>query len=190
MAQPSESLKGKAIIIVGGTGQGKSTLIRNILKKGNPNCIINDIQRTDYPFLPEHKAGEPQPRERCLNAAPEYFKKLAANRKKSIIVFEEATGYLMGGTCETMRKILTDKRHYENCIIYVFHSVSTIPPTLLDLVNYMYIFKTADAPSRVKRKYEPIFEVWQQIKEKPEKNSYIQPHAFVDLLNSKIEIHG
>lgn len=127
---------GKAIIVVGGTGMGKSTFVKSCLSHVAPENIwlydVNNEYR-DYivplPQLPSFQA----------------FCDHAAKLNQSVIVFEEATIFLNNkGSNQKLIDILVRKRHTENLIILVFHSLRSVPKYLLDLCNIMVLHKTND----------------------------------------------
>src|SRR6478736_183058 len=105
---------GKAIIVVGGTGMGKTTFVKSMLSHIHPeNIWLYDVN---------NEYGE------YIISAPllpfETFCNRASSLKQCVIVFEEATIFLNNkGSNQKLIDILVRKRHTENLVILVFHSL-------------------------------------------------------------------
>ncbi len=127
-------MTGKAIIIIGGTGAGKTTFIKQRLKKVHPDAVylfdINAEYKEVYkrPFV--------------------QFDKFTENANKltdSIIVFEEATIFLDNkGSDSTLREMLVRKRHTRNTIFLVFHAFRFVPRYIYNLCNEIVVFRSND----------------------------------------------
>lgn len=149
---------GKNIILVAHTGQGKSTFAKKLIE--NSPSFVFDVQN-DYS---DHqlKEGEKQKKGRFIGL-PEDFANLALSRRKSFIVFEEATAFFEGRTSDTVRKILIDKRHKQNTIIWIFHSINSINPRIFEISDYIVLFKTGDDQTQVKRKRKEIYTLFEYL---------------------------
>lgn len=126
--------KGTGHIIVGATGTGKSTFIKQLLQLVNPDCIaVYDVNNEYHDFFPYPLSNF------------ETFTQKAATLKKAVIVFEESTIFLNNrGTNQNIIDLLVKKRHNENYIILVFHSLRSVPRYVFELCNYITVFKTND----------------------------------------------
>lgn len=137
-------MSGKSIIFVGGTGTGKSTLIKERLKPVHKGCLhIYDINNEYTAFY-----DKPLPS----------FKRFSTQATKltdAIIVYEEATIFLSNkGSDSQVREILVRKRHTNNTVFFVFHSLRTIPKWVFDLSNYLVLLKTNDSRDTVEKKFD------------------------------------
>lgn len=125
---------GKAFIVVGGTGMGKSTFVKNLVSKVHPNALfIYDVnaEYTEYYNAPLLKFPD--------------FCTQATNKTDSLIVFEEASIFLSNrGSNAELIEILVRKRHTRNVIVLVFHSIRTIPKYIMAYVNYFVMYKTVN----------------------------------------------
>lgn len=129
----------KCIIIVGGTGSGKTTIVKKLLAAHKGNKLIYDVN---------NEYGEEY-------ISMDDFYKRALRAENSVIVFEEATIFFStaGGTTE-MRELLVRKRHTNNLFIFNFHSLSQIPLYILMFCDKLIIKKTNDQIPQVERKFK------------------------------------
>lgn len=130
---------GKAIIVVGARGQGKSTFIKQSLQ-GVKRLLIYDVN------------GEYGNKE-----VPTFqdFVELATKQVKTIIVFEEATIFIgHSSSSEKLREILVRARHTENTIFLVFHSLRAVPRFIYDLCTDVVLHKTNDNPDFIMKRFE------------------------------------
>lgn len=145
---------GKAIIIVGATGSGKSTLIKKLLAPVDVNRLFV------YDVNAEYFKNEPLP-------DIDDFLLQVKNVEESVIVFEEATVFFSNrGSNKAMRRLLVGKRHARNVIILVFHSIRAIPFYIFDLVNYVAVFRTNDEEKIVRERFELLVSAYTDVKDK------------------------
>lgn len=133
---------GKAYIIIGCTGSGKSTLVKTLTRPvERARLFINDINAEYFPDRPY--------------VSTKQFLQLAVKLRESVIVFEEATIFFSNrGSNEQMRELLVRKRHAQNVIFLIFHSVRTVPLYIYDLCNAAFVFRTNDAATFVESRFE------------------------------------
>lgn len=147
-------LGGKAFIIVGATGSGKSSLIKQLIKDVPLSSLqIYDVNGEYFPSsdLP----------------TMEIFLKRQKSVKKSVIIFEEATIFFSNrGSNREMRELLVRKRHAENVIVLVFHSIRSIPYYIYDLCNLVFVFRTNDSLELVANKHELLLSAYKKAKQK------------------------
>jgi hypothetical protein len=144
-------------IIVGATNTGKTFYLKKFLDKiPNKNALlIYDVNNEyknyfNYPLIPF-----------------EDFVYKASLCEHAVMVFEEATIFLNNRSCnEDLYNILVRKRHTDNYIFLVFHSLRSIPRYIYELSNYITIFKTNDTPylSAKELKDERIEEIMERVK--------------------------
>jgi hypothetical protein len=125
-----------AQLIIGATGTGKTTIVKEYLKKiPNKKAIfIYDVNNEYTEFYPYQ--FEPF----------DIFIERMNRAKKAVMVFEEATIFLNNRSCNRMLvDILVRKRHTNNYIFMNFHSLRSLPKYVLDLCKYVTLFKTNDS---------------------------------------------
>ena len=134
---------GQSVIIVGGTGVGKTTFIKERLKKVHPKALLLYDVNNEYTDI--------------IKAPLIDFKKfteIATRVKNGVIVFEEATIFLNNkGSNADLYDILVRKRHTNNTIFLVFHSFRFIPSYIYNLCNRVIVFKTNDPRTLVDSKF-------------------------------------
>ena len=135
---------GKAFLVVGGTGSGKSFLIRKNLEAIHPGArMVYDVQQeyTDlypYPLIDEEK-----------------FLEVTTKVTNAVIVYEEATIFFSNrGSSKLLRRVLVGKRHTGNTIFLVFHSLRAIPRYIFDLCTHVILYKTNDNEALVSSRFE------------------------------------
>lgn len=165
----SSKIGGKAVIIVGARGSGKSTYIKKHIQ-GISRVLIYDVNG-------EYQTGDD------LLPFQEFVKK-AANQVKTIIVFEEATIFIGHNTSsETMREILVRARHTENTIFLVFHSLRSVPRWVYDLCTDVILHRTNDASDFVLKRFEnkSLLDAFNTIQQQPRGKYPNFPYARIRL---------
>lgn len=132
-------MSGKALAVVGMRGMGKSTIVKDMLKPTHekarfiydPNGEYTDLYKG--PLLPFNEFAEMMPKIR-----------------NGVIVVEEATVFLNNrGFNFDFLDVIVRARHANNTVILVFHSFSSIPKYILNLLNMAVILKTGDSLAKV-----------------------------------------
>lgn len=135
-------MTGTAILVVGGTGSGKTTFIKKCIERVPPASrfiydVNNEYGLVDYD-LPSF----------------DDFAELTSRVKNGFLVYEEATIFLSNrGTNNHLREILVRKRHTKNTILLVFHSLRSVPRYIFDLCNSVVLFQTNDSADLVQSKF-------------------------------------
>lgn len=122
-------------IIVGATGTGKTTYIKNMIKSVNKDALfvydVNNEYRNYFPY-------------NFIDF--EEWIESADRLRRSVIVIEEATIFLNNRSSNYyLKDILVRKRHKNNFVILVFHSLRSVPRYVYELANYITIFHTNDS---------------------------------------------
>jgi hypothetical protein len=146
-------------LIIGMRGQGKTTFIKNMLK-GNPNYVF-DVQNEYQEF----------------NPAPHLDRKLFISEciefTDTFCVFEEATGFFKGRLDEQTDRMILSARHTRNRYIFCFHSIQAVPPGIMNMVNFVVLFKTNDEPRVIKSKYSKLLKPYLILSQKPKYSKLI-----------------
>jgi len=171
-------MQGSAIIIVGGTGTGKTSLAKTLLRKTPAkNRFIFDINNEYSEFTPEPlDPFEPF----------EKFIEKAVNLSGRCIMLDEATIFLSNrGSNNLVKQLLVQKRHKKNVVLLVFHSFRQLPRYILDLANFIVVFKTNDSPELIESKYQnpDLLDVFNKVKRadwitNKKTGAHYSPHIF------------
>ena len=143
------------------TGQGKSTYLKKLIEESGRRAMIYDVNN-------EHGQG------RKLEDFNDFLTR-ATKVKGHLIAFEEATIFFSSKSSDKqMRELLIRKRHTNNLIVLLFHSIRSIPIDIFDFVNYYVLFKTNDREALLRTKYKEsqILDDYLSLKEMPN-HSYI-----------------
>lgn len=137
------------ILVVGHTGQGKSTLVRKMIE--GKAAYVFDVNN-EYPMLPkDYKVNF---RFRHVEMNLKKFVSVCERLKSYNIVFEDSTGFLRGKQSAHFMRLIIAKRHSGNNYFLIFHSLNRVPPELLELCNVLFLFKTNDYEDIVRRKFD------------------------------------
>jgi hypothetical protein len=166
------------IIVAGQSKQGKSPFIKAYCD--DSNVIVFDVQdeyglRTKYPGQQPYglTTDNKQSRSRVIDLDVKKFIELCDSKRNTICVFEEATMFFQGMTGERMRKLLVSKAHTRNVYVLVFHSINSIPPRMMELADWVVLFKTNDNEKNVERKFPNLVQPFNTLKRAPD-GTYIK----------------
>lgn len=137
----------KAILLVGEQGRGKTTEAKEIINKfGNKDLFVYDING-DYKTFPKNKIkGLP---------SMEQFLEICENVKNAVIVFEESTIFFGNNSRrDTIINLLVRNFHTKNVIVFLFHSVRSIPVNIMDFVQFIKIYHTNDRYTLIANKFK------------------------------------
>lgn len=136
-------MSGIVHLLVGKRKTGKTTYSKSLLKLNNLNKKIYDINNEYNEFYSEPFIDF----ETFLNECIEL--------KNTYLLFEEATIFFDSRkTSDIMKNLLVRSRHTNNIIQLNFHSFSSIPKYIKNLIDFITIFKTGDTLKDVKEKFD------------------------------------
>lgn len=136
------------ILVIGHTGQGKTTWLKKFIE-GKRAYVFDVNNEYNYPT----DKGPVFAQMRHVDADVKKFLQISEGLKNTNIVFEDATGFLRGRQSpDTMRQIVK-KRHTGNNFIILFHSINRVPPELMEMANYLILFKTNDNLEAIDNKF-------------------------------------
>ena len=146
----------KCIIVVGNTGTGKTTFVKQFLRGNSQKKFIYDINneyRGEFIF-------------RTKDNIKDFIKEVKV-QENSTILFEEATIFFRHhNTGEEVINLLVRKRHTKNVIVFNFHALHQVPIILFDFCNYLVLKKTNDFEENIRKyiKNPVIFEAYKKVK--------------------------
>jgi len=177
---------GNLTALIAGANQGKSYFAKEILISQKGPCFVYDIQNcygssstkpgdlvTDLPLATTPEEALTRYARCRFFGTPDEFIEIASQRRNSTIVIEEATIFLEGKTQPNMRKLMVDRFHHKNNIIIMFHSVNSINPRILEMSDYIVLFKTGDSDSIIKRKCPKIYEYFKKLQRMPDRSKKV-----------------
>lgn len=137
------------ILIIGHTGEGKTTFLKKFIN-GKKQYIF-DVNN-EYNYLPDDLQIGPQMRNKDLNI--KRFLSTCEGIKNYNIVFEDATGFFRGKQSEQLSRLIVGKRHSGNNFIFLFHSINRVPPEIMEISNYIVLFRTNDNIDIIDKKFK------------------------------------
>lgn len=146
------------IIVIGKMGTGKSTFIKRYIDKRKK--LVFDVNN-EYNLTTDTS----KPESRVIELIHKKFVVLARTKRNTCIVFEDSTGFIEGKLDADFRQFLVEKRHTGNVSLLVFHSISSMPPRLLQLSDYVVLFKTSDEWYQVIKKYPSLYNEYLKVKD-------------------------
>lgn len=151
------------ILVIGMTGQGKSTFVKNYI--AGRNCCVFDVQNEYVELSATDKRAT---RYRNTTCNIKSFIADCKMRRNTVCVYEEATGFFQGAMAEDVRQQMISKRHTGNVNIFIFHSIASVPPRIMQLTNFVVLHKTGDEPYQVEKKYPSLFQAFLKLKDAPQ----------------------
>lgn len=138
---------GIAYIIIGRRGCGKTTLSKKLLdsRPGSMPVMIYDINN-------EYQKYYPEPFEDFTI----FLNKISDERiRNHFILIEEATIFFnTQSNFYEMKNLLVRARHTGNIIQLNFHSFSSVPKGIYNLLDYVIVFKTNDNEKSVTDRFD------------------------------------
>lgn len=170
-------------IVVGFSGCGKTTFTKSLLDKAPKEQpkLIYDINREYTDYYPAKFIDY------------EIFLKNAALQKQTYMIFEEATIFFdSANRTKEMKDLLVRARHTENYIQLNFHSFSSIPKYIKNLIDYITIFNTGDSEKDVIEKFGDgkIYKTFLQVREHREDEKYLKGANKVSIYHKTIFVYG
>jgi len=159
------------ILIIGHTGEGKTSWLKRFVN--NKKQYVFDVNN-EYQNLPDDLQIRPQMRNKDLNI--KRFLSVASGLKNYNVVFEDATGFFRGKQSEQLSRLIVAKRHTGNNFIFLFHSINRVPPELMEISNYVILFRTNDNIDIIDKKFrnEKINNAFLQL-------SKMKKHSFIEI---------
>lgn len=167
----------KIFLVVGNRGTGKTDFCKNMLQLSPmPKKLIVDtfdnpawrnMKTHDHPdwenitvpvmpvdMLNYHKGGLYRIFHTDTDFLQDEIDKYCMN---SLVLVEDATRYFPLNLTRSQKNYLLNSKQKNLDIILVFHFLSTVPPELLKMADYLTIFKTNEAQVNEKKYFHPGF---------------------------------
>jgi hypothetical protein len=174
----------KTFIVVGAPGQGKSEWVKNAIRERR--SWVFDVQneygsRTKYPgqkalgFSDNPNAVQARyvPKSMYLNEDVKRFMEMAYHKRDTHVVFEEATIFLQGRQDQMIKTLIVNRIHSGNVYYFLFHSINSIPPRIMEMCNFVVLHKTLDEEHIVSFKYGRLFHHFLDLQPLPDGSSKI-----------------
>ena len=152
----------KLIINVGGTGSGKSNRTKEILRDLTGRAFF--IFDVNYEYKEYGRAAK-------QGLTPTEFKQSTYKLKNNVIVYEEASMmFNHANKDEDTVRLMVQKRHTNNFLIFNFHSLRQVPLWIMDYCDYLILHETTDNPRNIQTKfgdydkiYDTFLAVWETV---------------------------
>lgn len=167
---------------VGGTGTGKSTLIKTLLKQGR-RIFIFDVQN-EYTKIPFFDPKNLRNQMRYYGDFSTYLDICELLPKGFFCVIEEATGVFDSKIGLRFTNMILSKRHTGKTWVVNFHLMQYIPPKLVGFIDVLVLRKTGDIEKNIKSKFPQYLEEWKKILK--DKDRYVKKVYFCSNLTMNL----
>lgn len=154
-------------LVIGAPGQGKSPWAQKMIE--GRQCLVFDVNneygtRTKYPGQqPFLLSTDPrQPRSRYIGWDVKQFISLSMARRNTVVVMEESTAFFRGNQSALTSRLIIGRKHTGNILVFLFHSINRVPPEIMELADWVVLFKTNDEERTVERKYTRLIEAYRR----------------------------
>lgn len=166
-------------IVIGAPGEGKTPFCKAMIggaDTGKPEarCLVFDINneygnRTKYAGQKAFNLpiNTREMRSRYVGDDIETFLKIAMSKQNTIVVMEEATAFFEGRTSKLTRRMIINRYHTGNVYLFLFHSINSVPPRIMEVANYVVLFKTNDEHDTVYRKFSRLGPSFDALQDSP-----------------------
>ena len=155
-----------SIINVGQTGSGKTHFVITKIIPNAKNIICFDLYGNEYNLdgfttinrISEYKGGKARliHNEAIHDEINDLVSEMLRDLKKlknTTFVFEDATIFLNSQRDETVKTLLINKRHYNMSFVWLFHTLSEIPPYIFKASTALRLGKTKDMKNAILSKF-------------------------------------
>lgn len=105
-------------------------------------------------------------RSRYIGDNIEAFTKIAMSKQNTVVIMEEATAFFRGHQNALTSRMIINRYHTGNVYVFLFHSINRVPPEIMEIANYVVLFKTNDEDAKVKSKYSRLYPHFLELKQK------------------------
>lgn len=158
--------------VIGAPGMGKSEFAKNLIL--GRRCLVFDVQN-EYGTRTKYSGQTPlnlstnnnDLRSRVVNLDVKNFLGLCKKKQNTICVFEESTGFFKGNIGRDTSQLILSRMHSKNTYLFLWHSINRVPPEIMEMSNYVVLYKTNDERDNVKRKYSRLLPAYDIIQQEP-----------------------
>lgn len=180
----------KVILIAGTRGTGKTDFVKDLIfsqSKNFPKCLVvdtfdssvwhnlathkhpqhisNKVPELSIKNFPRWKSGTARMFSSDTKTIMSAIQKYARN---SFIVFEDATKYIGSVLTDDMKMFVLDSKQKNLDLVFIFHSLASIPPALVRVSDILVLFKTNEGKvSETKYPWGEIPEMMEKLKNDP-----------------------
>jgi len=166
-------------VIIGAPGMGKSPFVRKLIGERN-RCFVFDIAN-EYGLRTKYNGQTPvnlsnnwnELRSRYTGDNMKQFIDLCSKKRNTICIFEEATGFFQGMIGKETTRLIINRYHTGNTYAFLFHSINSVPPRIMEIANFVVLFKTNDETETVYRKYSRLGAAFDDLQDKPHGTKHI-----------------
>jgi hypothetical protein len=175
-------------LIVGTRGTGKTDFVKNLLyqsKIGFKKQLVvdtfdSDVWKNLKTFTAPHQENVSVPvlppenfsrwltgLYRMFHSDTDYLMQLIQDHANNCqIVFEDATKYVGSKLSKDMKKFVLDSKQKNLDLIFIFHSLGSVPPDLIRVADTLTLFKTNEGePSKDKYPFPEIPVMMKKVRE-------------------------
>ena len=165
-------------IVIGAPGMGKSPFVKSMIEKRR--CLVFDVAN-EYGERVKYKGQTPinlttdtkQIRSRFIKMDLKGFVEACKTKRDTVCVFEEATGFMQGMLQLEVTQLMIGRLHTGNTYVFVFHSINSVPPRVLEMSNFVVLFRTNDIDINVARKAPRLYPYYDDLQQKPNGEKHI-----------------
>lgn len=143
-------------------GTGKTTLLIKMIKKCKEKVLIFDINsEKDYKQFKEIKSDEIKSHKQGIARVTDLdfnkvLKILTTDFKNGLLILDDSNYYLTALRNNELWKILVSRRHLGIDIILTFQSLNRMPQNIIEMINYIILFKTSDSTDKINKRFEDV----------------------------------
>lgn len=161
------------ILVIGAPGMGKSPFVRSLIGT-DKRCCVFDVaneygRRVKYSGLQALNLTDNTNdlRSRYTGIDLLKFVEICQKKKDTICIFEEATGFLQGKLQNKVTQLIINRYHSGNTYVFIFHSINSVPPRIMEMANIVALFRTNDEATTVMGKYRRIYPNFDELQNRP-----------------------
>ena len=157
-----------SILNIGATGSGKTYFVKTEVIPKAKNIIVFDLYGDEYADLSEMYVISSVKQFKGGKARLVHDKKVYQTKTDLVnetltnllnftdctFVFEDATMFLDSKRNNIVKDLLISKRHYNMSYVWLFHTLSEIPPYIFKASNGVILHRTADLQQAILNKFK------------------------------------
>lgn len=159
-------------LVVGAPGMGKSPFAQEMIK--DRRCLVFDVNneygsRTKYGGQTPINLGTNirDFRSRYIGWDVKQFTEEALRKQNTVIIMEEATAFFRGRQTALTSRLIIGRKHSGNILVFLFHSINRVPPELMEMAEWLILFKTNDELHTVYNKYPRVAPHYAELQDRP-----------------------